>query len=172
MRPCVPSLAGAAILLAIVAAPAWADPAADSGPMATAVHDETQAKIDSWLADSAADAREDDLGGCLASPLPDGKMHGEVGASIGTGGYRSVYGVVQIPIGKQADKGAVTLAYSQSRGRGWYGREAFGGPHAFGPGYGSGPFGVVEPTLAGRPCGARLARSCLAERDPCASPLR
>ena len=167
MRLCVPSLAVCAVLLTLAAAPAWADPAADAGPMATAAHDDTQAKIDSWLADSANDADRDDLGGCPAPGFSDGKVHGEVGASIGTGGYRSAYGVVNIPLGKQGDKGEATLAFSQSRGRGWYGREAFGGPYAYGPG----PFG--EPAIAGRPCGGRWARSCLAEvRDPCAPPLR
>jgi len=168
MRLCVPSLAVGAVVLALAAAPALANPA-DAGPMATAAHDDTQAKIDSWLAEAADDTGGDDLGGCPAPGLSDGKMHGEVGAAIGTGGYRSAYGVVHIPLGKQGDKGEVTLAVSQSRGRGWYGREAFGGPYAYEPS----PFGVDAPMFAGRPCGARMARTCLAEvRDPCAPPLR
>lgn len=171
------------VALVAGAVPASADSAAgaqataDSGPVATAVHDDTQAKIDSWLADSANDS--DGQGGIVCPDVarPDGKMHGEVGAAIGTGGYRSVYGVVNIPLGKQGDKGELTLALSQSRGRGWYGRDGFGGPYA----YGAGSYGMGATMLAGRPawrsrasrCDARFAANCLAEAaDPCAPPLR
>ena len=177
MRPCVPSVAVGAVLLALAAAPVWAGPTVDSGPMATAAHDDTQAKINAWLADSASDRGDDEVGGCPALPLSDGKMHGEVGASIGTGGYRNVYGVVHIPLGKQGDKGELTIAASQGRGRGWYRDEAFEGPYAYAPG----PYVVSEPMLVGRrawrsrasACDARFAAGCLAEaRDPCAPPLR
>ena len=179
MGPRVPNpaaFAAVGVLLALAAAPAWADPAAgvqaptDAGPVATATHDDTQAKIASWLADSASNAGEDEVGGCPAAALPDGKIHGEVGAAIGSGGYRSAYGVVNIPLGKQGDEGEVTLAVSQSRGRGWYGREAFGGPYGYGPG----PFGAPELAMApawrsrSPLCDGRLAQACLADaRDPC-----
>ncbi len=177
-------VAGAALLV-LSAASAWADPTtdaqatADSGPVATAAHDDTQAKINAWLADSASDYGDDELGGCPAFAPPDRKVHGEVGASIGTGGYRNVYGVVNIPLGKKGDKGDVTLAFSQSRGRGGYGYGYgdYGGPYAYGPG----PYAVGEPMLAGRSawrgrasrCDSRFAANCLADvRDPCALPQR
>ena len=45
---------------------------------------------------------------------PDRGVHGEVGVAIGTGGYRSFYGVAALPLG---DTGGLVLAYNQERGR-------------------------------------------------------
>lgn len=42
---------------------------------------------------------------------PDGKIHGEVGVMIGTGGARGAYGVAAIPLGENA--GAVVAFESQ-----------------------------------------------------------
>ncbi|MCR5877917.1 hypothetical protein [Phenylobacterium sp. J367] len=50
-------------------------------------------------------------------PPNDGKPHGEVWGSVGTGGYRSVGGVVTQPIG---ECGSVTVGVSKSEGG--YGR--------------------------------------------------
>lgn len=50
--------------------------------------------------------------GC--EPPPDRKPHGEVWAGIGTGGYRSVGGVVTQPIG---NCGSLTVGVSYERGR-------------------------------------------------------
>lgn len=47
-------------------------------------------------------------------PQVDRGVHGEVGIAIGTGGYRSLYGVVGMPLG---DTGSVVLGYNQERGR-------------------------------------------------------
>lgn len=47
-------------------------------------------------------------------PGADRGIHGEVGVAIGTGGYRSVYGVAALPLG---DTGALVLGYGQERGR-------------------------------------------------------
>lgn len=53
-------------------------------------------------------------------PQRDRGVHGEVGVAVGTGGYRSFYGVVGLPLG---DTGGVTLGYGEERGRalGWRG---------------------------------------------------
>jgi len=53
-------------------------------------------------------------------PQLDRGVHGEVGVAVGTGGYRSVYGVVGVPLG---DTGGLTLGYGEERGRalGWRG---------------------------------------------------
>lgn len=47
-------------------------------------------------------------------PQLDRGVHGEVGMAIGTGGYRSMYGVVGVPLG---DTGGVVLGFDQERGR-------------------------------------------------------
>ena len=45
-------------------------------------------------------------------PVDDRKMHGEVSAGIGTGGYRDVGVWMSIPVG---DSGRVDLSYSQTK---------------------------------------------------------
>lgn len=50
-------------------------------------------------------------------PQLDRGVHGELGVAIGTSGYRSIYGIVGMPLG---DTGSLTLAYEQERGRGRY----------------------------------------------------
>ena len=42
----------------------------------------------------------------------DGKVHGEVGVGIGTGGYRDLYGVAELPFG---DSGSAVLAFETQR---------------------------------------------------------
>ena len=59
------------------------------------------------------------------NPVLDRRVHGEVGVAVGTGGYRSIYGVVGVPLG---DSGGLVLGYNQERGRGYRG---------YGPGVGS-----------------------------------
>jgi len=59
---------------------------------------------------SAAAARRD------AEELPinglDRQIHGEVGMSIGTGGYRSMYGTAVVPLG---DSGFLSMSYATGR---------------------------------------------------------
>ncbi|CAM3089056.1 hypothetical protein SPAN111604_02930 [Sphingomonas antarctica] len=52
--------------------------------------------------------------GLSDQPGLDRGVHGEVGVSVGTGGYRSVYGVAALPLG---DSGGVVLGYNNTRGR-------------------------------------------------------
>jgi hypothetical protein len=53
----------------------------------------------------------------LDGPLPPRKVHGMIEAGIGTGGYREVGGMVNIPIGQSGD---VTVAVQKTEGA--YGR--------------------------------------------------
>lgn len=54
------------------------------------------------------------------NPPLDRGVHGEVGVAIGTQGYRSMYGVIGVPLG---DSGGVLLGYNNERGRDlFYGR--------------------------------------------------
>ncbi len=48
--------------------------------------------------------------------LSDRRVHGEVGLTVGTGGYRSFYGAAAVPLG---DDGEVMLGYDNARGRGY-----------------------------------------------------
>ena len=53
-------------------------------------------------------------------PVRDRAVHGEVGVSIGTGGYSSIYGTAVAPLG---DSGVVAISVAQERyGRGYYRR--------------------------------------------------
>jgi hypothetical protein len=114
----------------------------ESAPVATASRT-TDQKIADWLKDAPpVEAADDQSGPEGPPPPPDRRVHGEFGAAIGTGGYRSAYGVVQIPIGKT---GSATIAAAT-------GRDRFAGPWLGGP-------------LAG----ARL-QGCAVRRDP-AAPL-
>lgn len=42
---------------------------------------------------------------------PDGRIHGEVGFGIGTGGYRSVFGAAIVPLG---DNGVAAFSFEQT----------------------------------------------------------
>ena len=54
-------------------------------------------------------AAQDDLAVSGGGSLP---IHGEVGAAIGTGGYRSMYGTAAIPIG---ENGGAIVSFENSR---------------------------------------------------------
>ena len=105
--------------LALLATPALAaDTGADGAPVSTA-NQTTDQKIAAWLNDRAPDAKVPDDG--RGEPLPDRpdgrpdrQIHGEVGAGIGSDGYRSAYGVVNIPIGQSS---SATVAVSSTHGR-------------------------------------------------------
>jgi len=84
----------------------------------------------------------------------DGKrqVHGEVGASVGTGGYRSGYVSTLIPIGESSTLGvAVSQTDYGKHGRGYgYGRSGYGYDGIAGgyDGYGWGPGGGTSQSLA------------------------
>ena len=105
-----------AATLAGLAGPALADDA----PVSTASQS-TDQKIAAWLGDkappSSTKTTKDQPEEFLRDPSEgqgDRKIHGEVGAAVGSGGYRSAYGVVNIPIGKSS---SATVAVSTGRGR-------------------------------------------------------
>ena len=95
-------------------------PAASDAPVTTT--DSTSAQIADFLAEGAAPAPQTS-GGALA---PDGtpaprRIHGEVGASIGSGGYRNAYGIVDIPIGANSDLGVAVSDTREAQHHGWGG---------------------------------------------------
>ncbi len=76
----------------------------------------TAEQIDAFIKSSPArDARREDDGRWTAwSPRDDGKPHGEVAVGVGTGGYRSVYGRAEIPVGQN---GRLSLAFEDTKRR-------------------------------------------------------
>jgi hypothetical protein len=130
-------------------------PASGTGaPSSAPAHDGTADQIDAWIApDSAHDS---------ASPPPEADaraprtIHGEVGAGVGTGDYRNVYGVADIPVGRTGD---LIVAASSSSGQVRGGRYGVGGdalalgfyPNgapATAPGCGRRPWGQPAPAPA------------------------
>jgi hypothetical protein len=132
-----------AVLVALIAAPAFA--AEPDAPVATAQPGSpptsTAEQIDAFIKSSPAREarRAEDAVADGVVPGEDRKPHGEVGVAVGTGGYRSVYGRTEIPVGKN---GRVSLAFEDTKG-GYYGygrRGYYGGPYVGGPlGIGSDP---------------------------------
>ena len=118
MSPRLLLLAGSLVLLSGPALAADAANGANSGPVSTS--QSTDQKIAAWLRDSApagTATTKDKLESPLRDPgdgQPDRKIHGEIGAGVGSGGYRSAYGVATIPIGKST---TATVAISSSHGR-------------------------------------------------------
>jgi hypothetical protein len=127
----------AASLVALSGPALAADAAADGAPVSTASQT-TDQKIAAWLNDSppvGPTAPDNSRGEPLRDDQganPDRRIHGEVGAGIGTGGYRSAYGVVNIPIGKS---GSATVAVSTG--------------HNDYPWVAGGPWGYYGPAGAG-----------------------
>lgn len=129
-------------------------PAGTGAPSSAPAHDATADQIDAWVApESAHDS---------ASPPPEADapaprtIHGEVGAGVGTGGYRNVYGVADIPVGQTGD---LIVAASSSSGQVRGGRYGVGGdalalgfyPNgapATAPGCGRRPWGQQAPAPA------------------------
>ena len=73
-----------------------------------------------------------------APPPCDHRVHGEVGAEIGSGGSKGGYGVATMPVGKDC-WGQVTVGVSSYSGRGYggYGGYGYGGGYPYGgDGYG------------------------------------
>jgi hypothetical protein len=130
---------------------------------AAPANDGSSSQIDAWV---ASDGRAPQPGSNGPAPRT---IHGEVGASVGTGGYRNVYGVADIPVGQTGDLVvAASSASGQVRG-GRYGGYGFGGDAlALGfysngvagsaPGCGRQPWGQPQVQAYGGPgsmsCGA------------------
>lgn len=112
-----------------------AEPPVVSGPPAPTVYGLTEAEKAQVL--ESASWRPDADNPALLPALPqDRRIHGEVGAMIGTGGARGIYGIVGVPIG---ETGSATFAYSDTRmpafyGYGPYGRRGYTAGASFGAG--------------------------------------
>lgn len=120
-----------ALLAALIAVPAFA--AEPDAPVATAQPGSppvsTADQIDAFIKSSPArEARREDDGAIDGVvPREDRRPHGEIGVGVGTGGYRSVYGRTEFPVGKN---GRVSLAFQDTRndyGHGWYGGDPYRG---------------------------------------------
>jgi hypothetical protein len=119
----------------------------------------TQDQISAWVADAPpieggpfgyAPRADLDVNGY---PLDkDGKrqVHGEVGVSVGTGGYRSGYVSSLIPIGETGTLG-IAVGQTDFGKHGGYGYGGYGGGYGYGGyggGYGYGPRGGTSQSLA------------------------
>jgi hypothetical protein len=117
------------LLLAVSAAMIAGGAYAEDGPVSTASQS-TDANLANWLKDAppVEQTGQEDVQRDAAPIQPDRKIHGEVGAAIGSGGYRSAYGIVNIPIGKNADATiAVSSGHADFRASRWgVGRGALG----------------------------------------------
>ena len=88
------------------------------------------------------------------APAPcDHRLHGEVGAEIGTGGSKGGYGVVTAPVGKDC-WGQVTVGVSSYSGRGYGGydrrRTSYGGTFGYAPRDGASALSLGFSTGDGR----------------------
>lgn len=94
----------------------------------------TDEQISHWLSARSPGRREADAP--LWEEPEERRMHGEVSASIGTGGYRDVSAWASMPLG---ENGELTIAVSQSRNAPWgyYPHGAYD-PHR--------PFGLYDPS--------------------------
>jgi hypothetical protein len=124
-----------AIALAIGTAAQASEPAPAAGPPAPTLYGLTEAEKSQVL--ESASRRPDADNPALLPALPqDRRMHGEVGAMIGTGGARGVYGIVGVPLG---ETGSATFAFSETRLPGFFGygpsdRRGFTAGASFGSG--------------------------------------
>lgn len=66
------------------------------------------------------------------------KIHGSMGVSVGTGGYRSAYASALIPVGESTTVGVAVSKTDFGKHGGWYGGPVYGDPiyGGYGPGFG------------------------------------
>lgn len=125
-----------------VASGAWAQEAISTAPVAPSATTpstvakvaapptsaDTAAQIDSWIKKAPPVDLDDGAPDGVTTSQAPRKVHGEVGVTVGSGGYRSAYAVSVMPIG---ETGTLTLAVSEAKGgrRGGYGYGyGYGGP--------------------------------------------
>ena len=108
-------LATAAICaIALTSCPALAQAVpADEGRVTRLSPEEREALLDAGSEESADRAQAQAMGGGS-----DRRIHGEVGAMIGTGGARGLFGTAVIPLG---DSGAAMISFEHSR----FGRDPY-----------------------------------------------
>jgi hypothetical protein len=134
----------------------------------------TQEQIAAFIA--ANERSEDAPRGVLPAEQDEGgmrKIHGGMGVSVGTGGYRSAYASALIPVGETATIGIAVSKTDLGRHGGWYdgpGLGAYDDGYGYGYGYGYGRFrhgtrsSIALSVATG---GARLIPDAL---DRCATP--
>lgn len=106
----------------------------------------TQEQIAAFIAANPGPAYDDGPRGVLPADLSEDrdengkrKVHGSMGVSVGTGGYRSVYASGLFPVGETTTVGiAVSKTDFGKHGGGWY-DPYYGGGYGPGYGYGYGP---------------------------------
>lgn len=139
-RPAASLISGLVLAFGLTA------PALASEPVATANGTEappasTADQVEQFIkASPVPNLPKDGVAGVTASGPRDrsllGPVHGFVEVGAGTGGYRSVYGAAQIPLG---ENGALTVSGGEARGRlyrsygGWR-SQSLGASLALGPG--------------------------------------
>ena len=123
-------------------ADALAETVADASPsvtLQTAVPHglSTADQISRWIGEGKGDARPVEQWADAWEEAAPRKMHGEVSAGIGTGGYRDFAAAVSMPLG---ENGTLNLSVSQTKNAPW----AYGyGPYGYTPyGYEAGRYGL------------------------------
>lgn len=101
----------AAVVLGLAAA--LGRPALAEDVTATTNQTMTDDQIAQWIRSAPAPEITDDQPQGVTSGATPRKVHGEVGFSVGTGGYRSGYAISTMPVG---ETGLLTLGIAQSRG--------------------------------------------------------
>lgn len=106
----------------------------------------TQQQIDNFIYHSPP--MDDEHRGILPAGLSDErdedgkrKVHGSMGVSVGTGGYRSVYATGLFPVGENTTVGIAVSKTDFGKNGGfyadpYYGGGYYGGGYGYGPGYG------------------------------------
>lgn len=114
----------AATQAASTQSPAPTDPAsASSEVVATAAgalgapNQPADPQLTRWLKQAPpVNLGDDYAGGVITQGAPpDRGIHGEVGVGVGTGGYRDVYGMATMPVGKSGQLGVAVEDYQTSR---------------------------------------------------------
>ena len=110
-------LALAVWMMAVRATLASEPAAATAAPLATATSDATSARIDAWLADDGAEPSVANASPLAVMPaLAPRTIHGEISASMGSGGYRAVSMSALVPVGETGTLG-VAIADERLGGR-------------------------------------------------------
>jgi hypothetical protein len=117
----------------------------------------TEEQISRWIGERKADAPPVETWADAWEEAAPRKMHGQVSAGIGTGGYKDFGAAVSLPLG---ENGMLNLSFSQTKNAPWAYPYGYGyGPYGFGAGrfglddygwrdaYGAapGPWGVRSP---------------------------
>lgn len=120
----------------------------------------TEEQISRWIGERKADAPPVEAWADAWEQSAPRKMHGQVSAGIGTGGYKDFGATVSLPLG---ENGTLNLSFSQTKNAPWsygYGYGPYGfDPYGFGAGsYGLGGYGWRDSYGAAGPMGVRTLR--------------